>query len=69
MIGAAKPERPRPLNLALVLDRSGSMQGKKLRKALEATGIIAGMMGDGETFSLVTFNNEVRTSSAPLQGK
>ena len=68
MIGAAKPERPRPLNLALVLDRSGSMQGKKLRKALEATGIIAGMMGDGETFSLVTFNNEVRTVLPPCKG-
>jgi Ca-activated chloride channel family protein len=54
--------------LALALDKSGSMGGQKLEKALEATHMIAGMMADGETISLVTFDSEVCTVLPPAKG-
>ena len=59
--GDGKKVRPMPLNLAVVLDRSGSMQGDKIRKVLEATKMVAGMMQQQDVFSLVTFNNTVQT--------
>jgi Ca-activated chloride channel homolog len=59
--GDGKKVRPMPLNLAVVLDRSGSMQGDKIRKVLETTKMVAGMMQQQDVFSLVTFNNTVQT--------
>lgn len=53
-------ERP-PVNLTLVLDRSGSMSGDKLEKAREAAIEVIRRLSPEDLFSLVIFDNEVRT--------
>jgi len=53
-------ERP-PINLALVLDRSGSMSGDKLVKAREAAIAALHRLGPGDIFSLVVYNHGVET--------
>lgn len=53
-------ERP-PVNLALVLDRSGSMSGGKLAKAKEAAIEALHRLAAGDRFSLVVYDHEVQT--------
>ncbi len=62
-LDAAKPPaRERPaVNLALVLDRSGSMGGEKLRKAQEAAIEALRRLGPQDLASVVIYNNEVET--------
>lgn len=48
-------ERP-PLNLAVVLDRSGSMGGQKLRHAKQAAEAIVDGLGGRDRLSLITYN-------------
>jgi|GEM_PF-290134 len=57
----------RPLNLAVVLDRSGSMSGDKLVNVKEATRILAGQMGKDDVFSLTTFDSVVTPVVAPIR--
>ena len=47
-----------PLNIGLVLDRSGSMDGDKLHKALESAMMIAGMLHSHEYLSIAAFDSE-----------
>lgn len=68
---AAEPRAPRrPLNLALAIDRSGSMDGDKLRAARQAAIGLADGLADGERLAAVAFDNEVTTiaESTPLSG-
>jgi Ca-activated chloride channel family protein len=55
-----RPDQARraPMNLAVVLDRSGSMQGAKIEKARQAACVAVDQLGDDDIFSLVTFDNE-----------
>src|SRR3954470_20534689 len=46
-----------PLNLSLVLDRSGSMQGKKIEALRAATQEVLDLLGPQDTFSVIAFNN------------
>ena len=46
-----------PMNLAVVLDRSGSMQGAKIEKAKQAACVAVDQLGNDDYFSLVTFDN------------
>ncbi len=46
-----------PMNLAIVLDRSGSMRGAKLEKARQAASIVLEQLGSNDVFSLVTYDN------------
>ncbi|HLA43422.1 MAG TPA: VWA domain-containing protein [Aggregatilineales bacterium] len=55
-----------PLNLSLVLDRSGSMQGQKLIYAREAAQFLVRNLTPHDRFSLVSYNNQVRVDVAPL---
>lgn len=60
----AAPETPRrcqraPLNLALVLDRSGSMQGAKLFYAQRAACYLLDQLDAGDHVALVAFDDEV----------
>jgi Ca-activated chloride channel family protein len=48
-----------PLNLALVLDRSGSMSGSKLDKAKEAADYCVRQLGEDDRIALVTYDDEV----------
>lgn len=51
---------PAPLNVALVLDRSGSMEGAKLDRAKEAAKIALRRLSDRDILSIVTFESEVQ---------
>ena len=54
------------MNLAVVLDRSGSMSGDKIANVKEATRILAGHMGKDDVFSLTAFDTHV-TPVAPVR--
>jgi Ca-activated chloride channel family protein len=59
--GLQLPVRSRPpLNLALVVDRSGSMAGDRIVKAKEAARQIVGRLGKDDVFSLVSFDDKVK---------
>jgi Ca-activated chloride channel family protein len=62
--GERPPERP-PINVSLVLDRSGSMAGAPLRAAREAALRFLGFLGADDRVSVVTFDDEVRTEFGP----
>src|SRR5262249_38405619 len=47
----------RPLNLALVIDRSGSMSGEKIKTARAAAGRVLDRMSDGDTITVVAFDD------------
>lgn len=53
-------KRP-PVNLCVVLDRSGSMGGDKIEKAREAAITALRRLGPDDLFSLVAYNGEVET--------
>ncbi|PLY01559.1 MAG: hypothetical protein C0622_06970 [Desulfuromonas sp.] len=57
-------ERP-PVNLTLVIDRSGSMSGQKLAKAREAAITALRMLGPRDIFSLVAYDDRVETLIPP----
>ncbi|MEF3274591.1 MAG: VWA domain-containing protein [Chloroflexus sp.] len=46
-----------PLNLCLVIDRSSSMRGERLQQVKQAAMQILDLLGDHESFALVTFND------------
>jgi Ca-activated chloride channel family protein len=49
--------RHAPMNLAVVLDRSGSMQGAKIEKARQAACVAIDQLASDDYFSLVIFDN------------
>jgi Ca-activated chloride channel family protein len=56
---AVSRQRP-PLNLALVIDRSGSMAGSKLSHARKAARFLAGELSERDRLAIVTFDDEVK---------
>ena len=58
---APKQEKRPPVNLTIVLDRSGSMSGSKLSKACEAAITALRRLEADDLFSLVTYDHEVTT--------
>ncbi len=65
-----KKERT-PLNLSLVLDRSGSMQGDKIKYACEACKFVADNLEPNDILSLVIYDDQVNvlSASAPVKDK
>jgi Ca-activated chloride channel homolog len=57
-----------PLNLALVLDRSGSMTGAPLESAIEAAKLVARRMGSTNRLSVVTYDSEVEVLASGATG-
>jgi uracil DNA glycosylase len=54
-----------PLNLSLVLDRSGSMSGKPLKQAIAAAEVLIGQLEPTDTLSVVSFDDTVTTVVPP----
>src|SRR5574337_874676 len=50
-----------PMNFALVLDRSGSMDGEKLEHMKEAVGYVVDHMSDRDSLSVTIFDDQVET--------
>lgn len=65
----ADVKRTAPINLALVLDRSGSMAGAKLEKAKQAAGVALDQLGPDDIFSLVVYDDEVSVLIPPQRVK
>jgi len=65
--GEHPPARP-PINVSLVLDRSGSMSGEPLRAARDAAVRFLGFLGPEDRASVVTFDDVVRTEFGPGAG-
>lgn len=62
------PQGRLPLNLALVLDRSGSMTGEPLARVKQASEFAVTHLGPADYLALVSYETEVRTElpSAPV---
>ena len=61
----SKVKRKTPLNLSLVLDRSGSMAGAKLEKAKQAASVAVDQLSSEDIFSLVIYDNEASVLIPP----
>lgn len=58
---------PAPLNLAIVIDRSGSMKGKRLSNAFAAARSAVQRLRDGDQVSVITYNTAAEVMVAPTQ--
>ena len=65
--GEAPVRRP-PINVALVLDRSGSMAGPPLAAAREAAGRFAAFLSPQDRLAVVTFDDAVDVVFGPAAG-
>lgn len=59
------PARRAPINVALVLDRSGSMTGPPLAAAKQAAARFVGFLGPDDRLSVVIFDDDVQTIFGP----
>jgi Ca-activated chloride channel family protein len=58
---ALQPTTDVPLNVAIVVDRSGSMQGEKLESVKKALLNVAGMFSERDQVSLIVYDDHVQT--------
>lgn len=49
-----------PFNLAIVLDKSGSMSGEKIQRAREAALLVVNQLGEDDIVSVITYDSVVR---------
>ena len=67
-VGADQPPRRAPINVALVLDRSGSMSGPPLEAAKRAAKRFAELLGANDRVSVAAFDDQVHTVFGPAPG-
>ncbi len=70
--GAGASDKPRvPLNISLVLDRSGSMAGEKIEYARRAAKFLIDQLSTSDYLSIVNYDNkvEVTSGSQPVKNK
>ena len=58
-----------PLNLSIVLDKSGSMGGEKIKAAKEAARSLVQKLSPDDVVSVVAFDTEVETIAPPATGE
>ncbi|MCJ7530637.1 MAG: VWA domain-containing protein, partial [Anaerolineales bacterium] len=63
---SAQKDRPK-LNIALVIDRSGSMRGDKLEYVKEAAAHVLDLLGDQDRVAIVAFDDTITTLSDSVQ--
>lgn len=63
--GEAVTSTPDPLNLAIVIDRSGSMRGRKLDNAVAAAQGMIRRLRDGDVVSVISYNTTTKTLLPP----
>jgi Ca-activated chloride channel family protein len=57
-----------PINVSIVLDRSGSMEGEKLAAARAAAAMLVRRLHPEDMVSVVTYDDEVQTIAEPANG-
>jgi Ca-activated chloride channel family protein len=71
LLAAPKVEAPdaprRPKTVVFVLDRSGSMAGKKITQARNALKFVLDNLHDGDTFNVIAYDDRVETFRPELQ--
>jgi Ca-activated chloride channel family protein len=65
---APSPDNRIPLNLSIVLDRSGSMGGEKLSAARDAAAMLIRRLHPDDVVSVVAYDDEVITVADPATG-
>jgi len=65
----APSDKRLPINLALVLDRSGSMRGAKLERAIQAAGVALDQLNPEDTVSVVIYDDQVEVLVPPQPAK
>jgi Ca-activated chloride channel family protein len=63
----AADTKPQPKTVVFVLDRSGSMNGKKIEQAKGALKFVLDNLRDGDTFNIVVYDDRVETFKPELQ--
>ncbi|MFO0953941.1 MAG: VIT domain-containing protein [Isosphaeraceae bacterium] len=62
----AEPSRRQPKSVVFVLDKSGSMAGKKIEQARNALRFVLQNLRDDDTFNIVTYDDRVETFKPEL---
>jgi Ca-activated chloride channel family protein len=60
-------EKPRPKSVIFVLDRSGSMSGKKIEQARNALKFVLENLRDDDLFNIIAYDDRVETYKPELQ--
>ena len=63
----ARKARAVPKTVVFVIDRSGSMNGKKIEQAREALKYLVGRLGPRDTFNIVAYDTQVESFRPELQ--
>jgi Ca-activated chloride channel family protein len=63
----AADAKPLPKTVVFVLDRSGSMSGKKIEQAKKALQFVLNNLREGDTFNIVTYDDRIESFKPELQ--